>query len=236
MPSTSPIILILGAGPNIGQNVARVFAAKGYKVALAARSLKEEDSTASQLHIKSDFSKPEEIVSAFAKVRKALGIPSVVVYNAASLTASPADDPFAIEIDGFKRDMTIGTTSAFVAAQQAVLGFRELPNDAARSFFYTGNILNVTIIPGFVSAGASKSASAHIINAAAAAYKDKGFNWIRFYYVDERKSDGSAKYRVDGDAHGKIFLELAEKKEQGPWLQTFVKDVGYQDFEGLYRL
>lgn len=53
--------------------------------------------------------------------------------------------------------------------------------------------------------------------------------------MDERKADGSAKYRVDGEAHGKIFLELAEGKGQGPWLQTFVKDVGYQSFESQYR-
>lgn len=34
--------------------------------------------------------------------------------------------------------MNINTTSAFVAAQQAVLGFAALPADAAKSFFYTG--------------------------------------------------------------------------------------------------
>jgi hypothetical protein len=53
----------------------------------------------------------------------------------------------------------------------------------------------------------------------------------RFYYADERKADGSAKFRVDGDAHAKLFWDLSETKEQGPWMQTFVKDVGYQDFE-----
>ncbi|KAG4438110.1 hypothetical protein IFR05_006390 [Cadophora sp. M221] len=233
MPGTSPIILILGAGPNIGQAVARTFASKGYKVALASRSLKEEDSTDDQLNITSDFSNPEDVVSAFAKVRKALGIPSVVVYNAGSLTSSPPNDPFAIPLAGFNRDMAINTTSAFVAAQQAVLGFAELPTTAARSFFFTGNILNLKVLPGFVSQGAAKSASAHIMASAAAAYKERGY---KFYYVDERKADGSAKYRVDGDAHGKIFSELAEAKTQGPWLQTFVKDVGYKDFGDLYRL
>lgn len=58
---------------------------------------------------------------------------------------------------------------------------------------------------------------------------------FRFYYVDERKADGTAKYRVDGEAHGKHFLELAEANTQGPWLQTFVKGAGYKDF-GPYRL
>jgi NADP-dependent 3-hydroxy acid dehydrogenase YdfG len=39
MTANIPIILILGAGPNIGQAVARTFASKGYKIALAARAI-----------------------------------------------------------------------------------------------------------------------------------------------------------------------------------------------------
>lgn len=81
MAAKSPVILILGAGPNIGQSVARKFASKGYKVALAARSLKEGDSTEKQLIIPSDLSKTNDVINAFAKVKEVFGIPSVVVYN-----------------------------------------------------------------------------------------------------------------------------------------------------------
>ena len=81
MPGTSPVILILGAGPNIGQAVARTFASRGYKVALAARSLDEADSTDNQLNITSDFANSNDVVKAFKRVNKVFGIPSVVVYN-----------------------------------------------------------------------------------------------------------------------------------------------------------
>lgn len=81
MTTTSPVILIFGAGPNIGQAVARTFASKGYKVALAARSLREADSTDKQLNITSDLANPDDVLNAFTKVNKELGIPSVVVYN-----------------------------------------------------------------------------------------------------------------------------------------------------------
>lgn len=84
MPGKSPVILILGAGPNIGQSVAQTFASKGYKVALAARSVKEADSTTNQLNIRSDFANSDDVVNAFTKVKKALGVPSVVVYNGKS--------------------------------------------------------------------------------------------------------------------------------------------------------
>lgn len=81
MPATSPIVLILGAGPKVGWPAAKAFASQGYKVAVAARSLKEADSTEDQLHIRSDFANPDDVVNAFTKVKEALGIPSVVVYN-----------------------------------------------------------------------------------------------------------------------------------------------------------
>ena len=74
--------------------------------------------------------------------------------------------------------MTINTTSVFVAAQQAVLGFAELPDDAPRTFLYTGNILNVAPLPQFLESGAGKSASAHMMMAAAAEYKEKGFKYV----------------------------------------------------------
>jgi len=41
---------------------------------------------------------------------------------------------------------------------------------------------------------------------------------------------------IDGDAHGKMYLELAEGKEQGPWQQTFVKNVGYKNFAWILSL
>jgi NAD(P)-dependent dehydrogenase (short-subunit alcohol dehydrogenase family) len=81
MPTTSPVLLILGSGPHVGEHVARAFAAKGYKVALASRKSKEEGNTADQINISSDFSSPESVVEVFSKVKALLGVPSVVVYN-----------------------------------------------------------------------------------------------------------------------------------------------------------
>ncbi|TVY31261.1 Secoisolariciresinol dehydrogenase, partial [Lachnellula cervina] len=122
----SPVILILGAGPNIGHHVAKTFAASGYKVAIAARSVKEAESTDSQLNIPSDFTKSEDVVNAFSKVKKVFGIPSVVVYNVSSSTRPPPDDPFSLPLADFSKDLSINVTSLYVAAQQAVAGFAQL--------------------------------------------------------------------------------------------------------------
>ncbi|KAK4031884.1 hypothetical protein C8A01DRAFT_41682 [Parachaetomium inaequale] len=231
MAAKSPVALILGAGPNVGEAVARLFASKGYKIGLAARSVKEADSTDNQLNIPSDFTKTDDVVSAFAKVKERFGIPSVVVYNVSAVSFTPPDNPFALSLADLNRDTTVNIYSAFVAAQQAVSGFAQLPASAARTFIYTGNVLNVSVLPRFLSQGIGKSGAAHMIWAAADAYKDCGY---KFYYADERKPDGSPKYRIDGDAHANLYWELADGKTQGPWLQTFVMGVGYKNFNTGY--
>ena len=77
---TSPVLLILGAGPNIGSHVAKAFAAKGYRVALASRKARPVDDN--QLHIPVDLTKPESVPGVFEIVKAKLGsAPSVVVYN-----------------------------------------------------------------------------------------------------------------------------------------------------------
>ncbi|KAK9482169.1 hypothetical protein V1527DRAFT_415745 [Lipomyces starkeyi] len=225
----SPVILILGAGPNIGQHVGKAFAAKGYKVALTAWRLSEADSTADLLNISADLSDPNSVVTAFTKVKSKFGTPSVVVYNVSAVVPNPPADPLSVPLANFARDLTINTTTAFVAAQQAAQSFSELPDSASRTFIYTGNILNTEfVIPPLLDLGVGKSATAHIIHSAATAYKDRGF---KFYYADERKTDGSAVYGgIDGEAAATHYLELAEGKTQGPWQQTFVKGLGYKKF------
>ncbi|KAF7551806.1 hypothetical protein G7Z17_g4752 [Cylindrodendrum hubeiense] len=231
MSAAAPIVLILGAGPNIGQHVARAFVAKGYKAALVSRKLKEADSTSDQLNITGDLSDPNEVVRAFEKVKTVLGDhPSVVVHNVAAVTANPPNDPLALALTDFTRDFNINTTSAFVAAQQAALGFQKLPSSASKTFIYTGNILNTITMPPLLDLGVGKSATAHIIESAAAAYKDRGY---KFYYADERKPDGSAIFAVSGEAHAKFYVELSEGQSQGPWQQAFVKGVGYKLFPSV---
>ncbi|EKJ72753.1 hypothetical protein FPSE_07019 [Fusarium pseudograminearum CS3096] len=231
MAAKSPVILILGYGANIGQSVARKFGSQGYRVAVAARSIKEADSTDTQLNIPSDFTKTKDIVNAFDKVKKKFGTPSVVVYNASAGNFSPAKDPFDLPLEDFNNNVTINIRSAFVAAQQAVAGFAKLPDSASRTFIYTGNVLNVAMLPQFLAAGIGKSGAAHMIWNASAAYKERGY---KFYYVDERKPEGGPIYRVNGDANGEMYWKLSQDKEQGEWLQTFVKGEGYKKFETIY--
>ncbi|KAF2718889.1 putative short-chain dehydrogenase [Polychaeton citri CBS 116435] len=227
MAATSQVILIFGSGPNVGQHVARAFAAKGYKIALVSRNPKEQDS-ANQVNIASDLSDPDAVIDAFTKVKSLLGLPSVVVYNAAAATQNEPKHPLSLSLTDFTRDLNVNTVSAFAAAQQAAAAFEQLPDTASRTFIYTGNILNTITMAPLLDLGVGKSATAHVIQSAASAYADRGF---KFYYGDERNDDGSPAYaKIDGEAHGEFYSQLSEHKLQGPWLQTFVKGSGYKKF------
>lgn len=78
---SKPIAFIIGAGKNIGAGTADVLRSKGYRIALAARSLRHGDSKDSSLHLNLDLTKPDAVSNAFATIRKEWGEPSVVHYN-----------------------------------------------------------------------------------------------------------------------------------------------------------
>jgi NAD(P)-dependent dehydrogenase (short-subunit alcohol dehydrogenase family) len=181
MSSPSPVLLILGAGPNIGHHVATTFLSHGYKVALASRTTKNHSNDAdhkNQIHIAVDLSKPETIPAVFNTVKTQLGAPpSVVVYNGALRIPHDPKDPLlgtsgsssALALSDHETSMAINNTSVLIAMQQSLAGFRELPatattpSTASKTFIFTGNILNLVPLPGVLSFGMGKAATAYAI-------------------------------------------------------------------------
>jgi len=81
----SNVLFILGAGPRIGWSVATKFKAEGYTVAVGSRNPNVQKAKDDGfLPVTVDVTKTEAIESAFAFVKKELGVPNVVVYNGAT--------------------------------------------------------------------------------------------------------------------------------------------------------
>lgn len=78
------VVLILGAGPNIGHHVSRYFSDKGYKTAIVSRTITDAVPKPADLLIQADLSDPTTVKSAFEECRKHLGVPNVIVYNGKS--------------------------------------------------------------------------------------------------------------------------------------------------------
>jgi NAD(P)-dependent dehydrogenase (short-subunit alcohol dehydrogenase family) len=177
--SSKPILLVLGAGSNVGKALATKFSGAGYTVALAARSATNGTSSDGHLSIKADLSEPNAIPSIFAKVKESLGAsPSTVIYNAAALTPPPnAENIFSLPEDALEKDLKLMNTNAFAAAREAVAGFEALPAETKKAFIYTGNCLNNKIlpVPALVTLGVGKSAAAYWIGLASATFASKGY-------------------------------------------------------------
>ncbi|KAF7190855.1 3-oxoacyl-[acyl-carrier-protein] reductase FabG [Pseudocercospora fuligena] len=230
--SATPVVLILGAGPRIGASVSARFASNGFKVALASRSGSGKKDENGYLSLKADFTNPDSIPPLFDAVKKEFQAPpNVVIYNTGSLTKPPDDNSvLSILHKDVTKDFIVNTVSPYVAAQQAIEGWKSLPKESKKTFIYTGNITNVAIVPMplMLNVGMGKAASAYWIGVANALYAEQGY---RFHYADERHPDGRLKgLELDGEAHGDFYAHLASQEENLPWHATFVKSKGYVKF------
>jgi len=229
------ILLFLGAGPNVGASSVALFKKKGYKVASVARTIRDEVKAHSDLVLTADFSDPNCIKGIFEKVEEELGVPNVVIYNPYSFSPGPdAKNSLSAPIEGVQKDLAINTISAYAAAQEAVKGFEKLPQDVKKTFIFTGNKGNTAIMPDFFLLIWTKACTWNLIQTLIATplFQSKGY---RFYFADERTPDGKGMYHISGPAHAEMFVELAEKEDQGPALATFVRGKGYVAFEGDER-
>lgn len=180
--TSNPVVLILGAGPRIGASVAERFSSNGYQVAVASRSGNNTKTAKGFLSLRADFSKPDSIPALFDAVKAEFHhSPSVVIYNAGSLTIpSDKDSIFSVSVESVLSDLKINTISSYAAAQQAVIGWETLPKETKKTFIYTGNITNVSIVPMpmMLDVGMGKSASAFWIGLADTTYASKGFRCV----------------------------------------------------------
>ncbi|KAG0646841.1 hypothetical protein D0Z07_6396 [Hyphodiscus hymeniophilus] len=226
-----PTLLFFGAGANVGAASVALFKNKGYKVASVARTVRDEVKAHSDLVLTANFNDPSCLKSIFEQVEKELGIPSVIVYNAYSWSRPSDDnDPLSTSVEGVQNDFAVNSISLYAAAQEAIKGFEKLPQEVKKTFIFTGNRGSTVITPDIFLLAWTKSASWYLIQTLVATtlFQSKGY---RFYFADERCPDGKGMRYISGSAHAELYVELAEKEDQGPPLATFVRGKGYVAFD-----
>lgn len=163
------ILLLLGAGGNIGASTAALFRDNGYRVVSVARTIRPEVKAHSDLVLTADFSDPSSVQGIFTQTEKKIGVPNVVIYNrefwirilkgskkagcsrltffaAFSWTfGSDPDNPLSPSLEAFQNDLAINTVSAYAAAQATVKSFEKLPTNVKKTFLYTGNRGNTVV-------------------------------------------------------------------------------------------
>ncbi|KAL2130341.1 hypothetical protein VTI74DRAFT_6592 [Chaetomium olivicolor] len=206
------VLFILGGGPRIGHAVAQKFLTQGYKVAIGRRNT-DKTNLEGALPVYVDVTKPETIEAAFREVESKLGVPNVVVYNAAALTFPPENDPFGVQPADFTRDLAVNTGNAYAALHHATRLARR-HNVSPLVFIATGNVTPFKVNPLAVTLGAGKAALAHLISLGTIAYDAKEF---RFYFASQVTDEGGpVPYpQVSGGAHGEAYWELVNGKVDG---------------------
>ncbi|KAK4244964.1 epimerase/ hydratase [Corynascus novoguineensis] len=206
------VVFILGGGPRIGHAVARKFSTQGYKVAIGRRNT-DKSELDGVLPVFVDLIKPETIEEAFREVESKLGVPNVVVYNAAALTFPPENDPFGVEPAAFTRDLAVNVDGAYAALHHATRLARR-HSVSPLVFIATGNVTPFQPHPLAVTLGSGKSALAHLISLGTAAYDAKEF---RFHFASQVTDNGGpVPYPdVSGELHGEVYWKLANEERFG---------------------
>jgi NAD(P)-dependent dehydrogenase (short-subunit alcohol dehydrogenase family) len=117
-----PVAVIIGVGPGLGASLARRFAEK-YAVAINARTPEFLHTLASDIHerggvaleVQANIANVDEARRAFDLIRKELGEPQVLLYNAA---AGPLGNVNDVSPEQFENCMRVNALGAFLCAKE----------------------------------------------------------------------------------------------------------------------
>jgi NAD(P)-dependent dehydrogenase (short-subunit alcohol dehydrogenase family) len=137
------IALIVGAGSGLSASIARLFAAEGMAVALAARRVEKLEPLIQEIGATGfvcDATQPDDVDQLFNQVEQQLGIPTVVIYNAglrmpgSFIDLNPTDVAESLQVNAFggfliahaaaKRMLQVGEGAIFfTGASASVKGY-----------------------------------------------------------------------------------------------------------------
>jgi NAD(P)-dependent dehydrogenase (short-subunit alcohol dehydrogenase family) len=170
------IVVVTGASSGIGRAAAELFAARGARVALFARSRETIEAVAARhgdrmLAVAGDVADPADVERLFAEVETQFGGCDVLVNSAGMIDPKRVAD---VTPEAWDRMFAVNVRGTFLASRRA------LPSMTSRR---SGAIVNIASIsgipgpqkfPGFASYNASKAAVIAFTEALAVETKDLG--------------------------------------------------------------
>ena len=111
--------LIVGAGQGLSASLARLFAAEGMHVAIAARNTDKLADLCSETGAKAfacDARDPAQVSALFDAVTGELGEPDIVVYNASNRARGPVQ---GLDVEAVRTAIEISCFGGFLVAQAA---------------------------------------------------------------------------------------------------------------------
>ena len=178
MAETRPHCMVIGVGAGTGAACVRRFSDGGYEVSMIARNPKRLQGFADAIEHSHpyavDIADLESFRASLQKMVADLGVPRIVIYNAALATFGHYGD---IDPKDFEHSFRVNTTGLLVAAQVLSPAMAELEDSA---FLVTGNTGSLRGMPDYIGWSPSKAAQRILAEALA---RELGPNGIHVAYI-----------------------------------------------------
>ena len=226
--------LIVGAGRGLSASLARLLAAEGFNVALAARDTGKLQALCGEtgaLALACDATDARQVAGVFAALENRWGVPDLVIYNASHRTRGP----FA-ELDraGVERTLAVCAFGAFLVAQAAAKGMLAR---GAGAIFFTGASASVKGYAESAPFAMGKFALRGLAQSMARELAPKGIH-VAHFVIDGGISAGANDARAAGrgedallspDEIAKNYLHVYRQQrsawswelELRPWVEKF---------------
>ncbi|KIX00171.1 uncharacterized protein Z518_10308 [Rhinocladiella mackenziei CBS 650.93] len=207
-PQKKSVIAVVGAGPGIGEAVARRFAAEGFVVALLARTKDKLQKMARGIdtdygkgtahYYITDLREEQSVLSSFGQIRTELGPVSVLVYNAGARRVNGRSilDTTTEEFEGFTK---INLFGAFWSTKCVL---PEMLSAGKGTILFTGATGSLRGNPGLSSFSPGKFGLRSLAQIVTREYQSKGIH--------------AAHIIVDSPVDGKLIGEWSRRQ----WART----------------
>ena len=224
--------LIVGAGSGISASFARLLAADGVKVGLAARSPEKLDAFADEIgaeNFRVDAADPQDVARLFAEAQERIGEPDVVLYNASGRLRGPIVDldPLLVQ-----QAIAVSAFGGFLVAQQAAK--RMIPRKSG-AILLTGATASVKGFPLSAAFAMGKFALRGLAQSATRELGPQGIHVAHFVIDGAVRSAGRTDpsddpdSTLDPDAIAQTYVDVLGQHrsawsweiEVRPWVESF---------------
>ena len=214
----APSLIVIGAGPGIGRSVARRFARDGYGVGILARSHQTVTRTLTDLSnapvalgMRADATQDCELRVALDRLVEALGVPRVVVYNAAIIQT---DDLGELSSQGHLEAWAVNVVGALTTAAHILPLMESLDGS---TFIITGGM--PVAVPEATSLSLGKAGVRALVELLDARFGPRGVH-VATVTVGGPVAAGTA---FDPDDIADVYWAL-HRERKGEWRREVVFD------------
>jgi NAD(P)-dependent dehydrogenase (short-subunit alcohol dehydrogenase family) len=231
---TAEVAIVVGVGPGLGSSLVRCFAREGMAVMAAARRASERAdlSSVTGVHLEDcDATSPGEVAKLFDQAERALGRPSLVVFNVGAYQRATVSETDPAE---FERCWRVGCFSGFLVGREAA---QRMIAAGQGTIIFTGATASLRGGAGFVNLASPKFGLRAVAQSMARELGPKGVHvahviidgQIRSPRYEQRLEERGPDSLLEPDEIARTYLMLHRQQRSAwtfeldlrPWVERF---------------